>query len=158
MLYIRIMLHRLRVLPGVLHIFDAHGNHLHAFSCLGRADQARADAEGNPQRQPTQPYGDTPTGIYAPARIEPTGAKAEKLGPFWIPLLGTPDGDARCARPGLGVRTGLGIHAGRDNDPRTQAGLLIQTNGCVRVLPESMVRLRDYIGAGQVLVKIEELE
>jgi hypothetical protein len=153
MFQIRIMLSLDRAIPGVLHLFGPQGRYLRSWSCLAKADNERAAAEGNPERHPTLPYGDTPTGTYAPARVQATGAKAAKLGPFWIPLIGTgANDDARCARPGLGVRTGLGIHAGRGNDH------LVPTHGCVRLLQSSMDDLCAYIGTDQVLVKVEALE
>lgn len=144
---ILILLPRDRTRPGVLHLFGADGAQLEAVPCRGKADGARAAKEGNTAREPLKPYGDTPTGKYKRTRPTPTGDKAPKLGPIWIPLVGI-EGDAVLAK--AGGRTGLGIHAGRGNE-------LIATYGCIRVGQNDFDDLVAAIGEDDVDVTIEEL-
>ena len=114
--------------------------------CLGKADNARAMANGNPMRDPTFPWGDAPTGLYASAR--PVWfATRTPLGEAWIPLDGV-QGDALAARHN--GRTGLGIHAGRGS------GRLIPTYGCIRLRARDFYGMIGVIGDQRVDVEIVE--
>lgn len=95
------------------------------FRCLGKADNAAAKRQGNPQRDPLKQYGDTPTGVY----IGTLGVtyKGRTYGEFPVIMLSPVSGDALRAQD-KGGRSGLWIHGG---DPRN--GELRPTHGCVRV-------------------------
>src|SRR3989442_355748 len=54
-----------RARPGKLTLKDDQGHVLAGpFDVLGKADNGRAAQEGNPTRDSTRSYGDTPTGTY----------------------------------------------------------------------------------------------
>ena len=114
--------------------------------CLGKADNARAVANANPTRDPTHPWGDAPTGLYAPARPVWLATRTP-LGEAWIPLDGV-QGDALTARHN--GRTGLGIHAGRG------IGRLVPTYGCIRLRARDFYGILSAIGDRRVDVEIVE--
>lgn len=98
----------------------------------GKADNAEAAAQGNPERDPTQPFGDHPAGVY---RIECFRAsehgQARRFGPGRF-VLEPICGDA--ARADENGRVGLLIHGGSlDRD-----GELRATFGCLRI-PDAIV-------------------
>src|SRR5262245_23174974 len=131
---------------GSIELRDGRGNTVAGpFPCLGLADRSAADAHGNHDRIPTLPYGNTPTGDYSIDRIVDSSA-------------GTRLGDARSqsgylsyGREGVIVMTptsgdalsrpGIWIHSG----DLSGGGELRPTNGCIRVEPGTMTRLRDGI-------------
>lgn len=137
-----------RLEPGLLHLFDHDGVLLHTAACFGKADNTRAAAEGNPDRDPVQPYGDTPAGDYKPSKVERFDPPHQRMGSAFIPLHGA-SGDAMRAQLS---RTGLGIHAGKGD------GALIPTFGCVRVRDRDMGVLAREIGSDPVTVTIEDME
>lgn len=144
-----VLLPRDRAKAGVLTLFDDAGELMFPGApCLGKADNARAAKEGNPLRSPRMPYGDTPAGEYAPARVEIFAAPHARLGRGWIPLHGETGAALAAVRNG---RTGLGIHAGRGD------GALVPTFGCLRVSDSTFDRLVQAIGDDQVRVTIEDM-
>lgn len=133
---------------GWLHVFGADGHHLVEIECRGKADSQKATANGNPGRDPTLPYGDTPSGRFELTEITATGDHAPKLGPLWIPLVGK-DGDAAAAK--MNGREGLGVHGGRGD------GELIATYGCLRLRDRDFALLKSLVGTDQVSVQIEDV-
>ncbi len=90
----------------------------------GKADDTAAALNGNPSRDPTRPYGDTPAGGYQPVAVVVRRQVTPGIGAAWIPMQGA-SGDAwKALQNG---RTGLGIHAGRGD------GDLVATKGCIRL-------------------------
>lgn len=146
--------HADRALPGRAHLIGKRGELVDSFGILGKADNAKAMAKGNPSRDPLRPYGDTPTGVYEPVRLVDFGdaelAKGTAVGSRWFPLVGA-SGDAAVAcgpelMPGVagrivGGRTGLGLHAGRAGDR------LFPTYGCLRLLESDLEDLCTYVGS-----------
>jgi hypothetical protein len=152
---LHVLLPKDRTKMGWFHLYGEDGEHLQAGRALGKADNDRAAKEGNPERITTLPYGDTPAGRFKLTRVHPVSAeKQPRMGVKWLPIEGE-SGDAAVANQ---VRTSLGIHAGRDGDPRTQAGELVPTNGCVRIAPRAAGMLWANIGSSAVLVTVEDLE
>jgi hypothetical protein len=139
-LKIRITLPPDRTLPGRLTYAQI------TVPCLGKADNARAAVHGNPKRNPVHPWGDTPTGRYAPARAV-WFATRTPLGEAWLPLEGV-HGDALTARHN--GRTGLGIHAGRGS------GRLVPTYGCVRLRARDFYAMLSEAGERRIEVEIVE--
>jgi hypothetical protein len=103
-------------------------------ACLGKSDNTRARAAGNPSRDPRNPFGDFPLGTYR-------GVVSSEL---WYPLrsygaeppvmLSPVSGDALEAyRNG---RRGLAIHSGD-----LRKGRLRVTHGCLRVTPGAHAEL-----------------
>jgi hypothetical protein len=118
-------------------------NHvLLSMDCLGKADNQEAARRGNPTRDPTKPFGDTPTGSYHahPFRwpTAPPLADRKKYGPHgWI-AIDPQSGQALTAK--INGRHGLLIHSGE-----LRAGNLRPTFGCVRVTDEAMKKLLDLV-------------
>lgn len=119
-----------RAYQGYFVATDAAGKLLTSGRCLGKADNQRAKKEGNPDRDQRKPYGDTPTGTYAPTRAVMYALESPKYGKGHIILDGL-TGNAKAAVEG--GRTGILIHAGRDFTD----GRLVPTYGCLRVSPKS---------------------
>lgn len=125
---------------------------LYNIPCRGKADNERAAREGNPSRDPTRPYGDTPSGTYDPERIVQFDPPHHRLGRWFLPLRGAgggASGDALLADER--GRTGLGIHAGRGD------GRLITTYGCLRLHDRDMAEIAAIVGAELVTVTIEDI-
>lgn len=106
---------------------------------LGKADNARALLAGNPQRDPSLPFGDTPTGRYAVPRAVATGAgtpySSNSYGSNGALVLDPVDGQAMDAK-GNG-RVGLLIHGGTlGTGSRLRA-----THGCLRLSDGDMAIL-----------------
>ena len=61
------------------------------FPVLGKADNSKAASSGNPNRDPTRPWGDTPEGTYSVPRIVDTGLgtiySAGSYGPDYAVVL-----------------------------------------------------------------------
>jgi hypothetical protein len=136
-----------RRLAGEYRLFNAAGNVVHAGACLGKADNLRAAQEGNPSRDPIEPYGDTPLGGYVPAKVSRFDPPHHRMGAVAIPLEGA-DGDALQARV-RGKRAGLFIHAGRGD------GRLVPTFGCLRLRDQDMAAVARIIGDDLVEVIVE---
>lgn len=146
-LKIHITLPRDRRKPGIFRLLDMSDRVLFDAPCLGKADNARAAREGNPTRDPKRPYGDTPTGDYAPARVWRLDPPHRVMGPLVIELEGA-SGDALQAR--INGRRGLAIHGGR-GDAR-----LVATLGCIRLRDKSMAEVARLCGDATLHICIEE--
>ena len=142
-----IVLPRNRVQPGILSVFNIDGL-AHTCACKGKADNGKARREGNARRDPARPWGDTPTGDYAPTQIDLFDEHHRSMGRGWIPMEGA-DGQALQAR--INGRTGLAIHAGRGDEK------IVVTYGCVRVLDKDFDRLVQLIGTDVVEIFIREI-
>ena len=99
--HVRIMLPLDRTQSGHLHLFATTGGFITSMECLGKADNAKAAAKGNPSRVTTEPFGDAPSGTFSVTQLVETGnpelAKNTGLGTHWIPLDPT-GGDAGTAK------------------------------------------------------------
>ena len=118
----------------------------HEAPCLGKADNAKAKANDNSTRNSLYPWGDTPTGIYAPTHPVWLDKKTQ-LGEAWIPIIGISGDALRAVKNG---RTGLGIHAGRGSDK------LKPTYGCLRMLAKDFYRMIAYINEDPIDLEITE--
>ncbi|MEO8028214.1 MAG: hypothetical protein ABI823_17150 [Bryobacteraceae bacterium] len=129
---------------GRISLRDANGALWGPAACYGKADAQSASAHGNPQRDPLQPFGDTPLGSYACAIGRPavTPRISRSYGPNGYVVLRAVSGPAKTAEQN--GRFGLLIHGGDLN----AAGKLRPTFGCVRVGNEDLKAL---------LAKIEPL-
>lgn len=134
--------------PGTLRLLEeSTGVELLACPCLGKADGQAAAAAGNPSRDPTKAEGDTPTGVYAAAKllpIAPSDPNHDHMGDWFLPLIGI-SGDAMRAKNN--GRHGLAIHAGRGDDR------LVPTHGCLRIRTLDMTALKDAL-AGRAVDEI----
>ncbi len=115
------------------------------FDCLCKADNQAAAARGNPQRDPTKSYGDTPTGRYRGYvnQLQRTPINDRTYGPQSVITLDPVSGQAKVAKEN--GRFGLLIHGGDLN----AAGKLRPTFGCVRVSNASMQALLRALPAGE---------
>lgn len=132
-----------RRLYGRLTLLSPGGSVLFHVVCLGKADNRRAELEGNPNRSPVLPYGDTPAGTYAAARVRRFDPPHKRLGAYAIPLIGIGGQALEAMRDGgdeKPPRTELYIHGGRGNEK------LIVTYGCLRVSDDDMAKLVAKIG------------
>lgn len=137
---------------GVLSIMDGD-TAVYRCPCLGKSDNATAARKGNPKRDPTFPYGDTPLGKYEVTFIWRRASYHRTLGWYGIPLdpINTPDGgDAYTAEQN--GRTALVIHGGRSQ--RSGNGNLIPTFGCIRVFDDHMDDIARVLGKSRVPVEI----
>ncbi len=128
------------------------GNHLLLTGpARGKADSKRAIEAGNPTRDPTRPYGDTPSGTFFETGVVTFATPHRRLGTGWLQLRGK-SGDALQAM--TNGRTGLGIHAGREGDK------LWATYGCVRLLTDDYDALAQHLydRGNRVSVKIVDVE
>lgn len=109
------------------------------FDAYGRSDTKIATAHGNPSRDPTMPYGDTPTGSYsvpsAMATGDSTSYRGHSYGPNGALVLKPESGDALTAASN--GRVGLLVHGG---DPGN-GGKLRATHGCLRLSNSDMASL-----------------
>lgn len=130
---------------GLIRVEEPGGKELFASLCRGKADGQNAAKHGNPDRDPTLPWGDTPTGDYLQTRLiefaEPT-----QLGDAWVPIEGVSGAAAAAKQNG---RTGLGIHAGR-------GAKLMATYGCVRLRQSDFDRFADVVGDNRLAVRVQE--
>ncbi len=136
-----------RAQPGSLNLVDIEPTVLFSCDCLGKADGQRALAEGNRQRDPLKPYGDTPTGEYAAARVRTHEPPHPRMGPLSIALIGIA-GDAVRAKQD---RVGLAIHAGRGD------GHLIPTYGCIRLRDRDLADLAAVMAGRAAEIFIAEI-
>ncbi|MBS1825574.1 MAG: L,D-transpeptidase [Acidobacteria bacterium] len=132
---IQVQLPRDRRQFGSLSVMDSAGADLAGpFEVFGKADNAAAAARGNPTRDPTRSFGDTPTGRYRGFinKLERTPANERMYGPQGVITLDPLSGQAKVAKEN--GRFGLLIHGGALN----AAGRLRPTFGCLRLANESM--------------------
>lgn len=148
-MHLDIVLTSNRRYAGFFTLIDSEGVLVLAGRALGKADNGRAATEGNPTRQSTLPYGDTPTGDYKPAHVVKIDPPHRRVGKHWIPISGK-SGDALQAL--VEGRKGLGIHAGRlDTD-----GRLVPTYGCVRMSDRDFDQLVLALGDSEVSITVSE--
>jgi hypothetical protein len=118
------------------------------FPILGKADNARARATGNPTRDPTKLYGDTPTGAY----LAKFGARASPIatyGPHPVFILDPQSGEAKEAKDN--GRAGLWGHGGNT----AYNGLLRPTYGCLRTYNHDQEKLWQLQGSEEFLVEVQ---
>jgi hypothetical protein len=138
-----------RNVDGSIRLEDDTGHVLAGpFPAKGKADQKTASDPSkrkvvadrslspNPQRDPTQSYGDTPLGTYRLKGVRVTGSgtkySADSYGTEGLIALEPTSGQALEAKNN--GRVGLAIHGGK---PSVSGGLR-PTNGCIRVSNENM--------------------
>ncbi len=127
-----------RNIPGVLRIVDERAVTAFSCPCLGKADNARARAEGNPTRDPLRRFGDTPLGLWR-ARIGRKMADTRTYGVHRVVTLQGLGGDAlRACQNG---RSGIWLHGGVLNMRR----LLRPTFGCLRVADDHMAAILEIL-------------
>lgn len=136
-----------RTRPGTLDLIVEGLVALRSIPCLGKADNARAAAAKNRDRNPLLPYGDTPLGVYRAVPVVTHQPPHKRMGRWSIALLGV-GGPARDA---MVLRSGLAIHAGRGNDR------LVPTFGCVRLLDRDMAMLAQKLAGRAARIEITEL-
>lgn len=139
-LVIKVQLPTNRWQAGLLQLERVTGETLlQDINVYGKADNSRAAAEGNPNRDTTLPYGDTPEGTYSAPRAVATGDgtaySAYSYGPNGAIVLAPESGDAMAAKEN--GRVGLLIHGGDLNSQ----GKLRATHGCLRLSNEDMSKL-----------------
>jgi hypothetical protein len=109
------------------------------FWVYGRSDSSMANKHGNPSRDPTRPYGNTPTGSYSVPRATATGDgtsyKRHSYGPGGALVLQPTAGQALDAANN--GRVGLLIHGG----DLGSGGKLRATHGCLRLSDTDMAAL-----------------
>lgn len=104
--------------------------------CLGKADNAKAKASGNPDRNPLKQFGDTPTGTWK-VRVGVGQTDIATYGPLAPFTLWPSGGQALASHAPSNRRTGIWIHGGALN----KAGGLRPTYGCIRVHDATMEAL-----------------
>jgi hypothetical protein len=135
-----------RWLPGFLVLMNAEETQLlYDIPCRGKADGGNARKNNNPERDPTRPWGDLPSGLYEEVTVSRFKPERKTFGPTAILLNGI-TGDARKARD-YG-RTGIAIHANRGNDR------LMATYGCLRLFDRDMDLICTTIGYERVTVTV----
>lgn len=139
-LKIRVELSSDRNQTGTLKLLNASGGSLTGpLSVYGRSDSTMASNHGNPSRDPTKLYGDTPTGTYtiplAVATGNSTSYNNHSYGPNGALVLKPESGQAATAA--TNGRKGLLIHGG---DPGA-GGKLRATHGCLRLSNADMAKL-----------------
>lgn len=143
---IRVSLPAERTRYGNLLVSDDAGTTLAGpFDCYGKADNLSAKAKGNPTRDPTKSFGDTPTGKYRGFinDIARTPSNDKTYGPQAVITLDPQSGQAKVAKEN--GRFGLLIHGGDLN----AAGRLRPTFGCVRVANGDMKAILAAIPKGE---------
>jgi len=143
---LRVSLPRDRRQSGDFELLDAAGNKVLVGGCLGKADNEQAIKAGNAARDPIRPYGDTPSGLYRPARVLHLVPRHQRMGDYAIPMIGA----AGQALGAMAARTGLYVHAGR-GDAR-----LVPTYGCLRLLDRDMLAIQRRVGDSLITVEIAE--
>ncbi len=112
------------------------------FTCFGKADNAMAARHGNPRRDTTRRFGDTPSGEYRARFVHTPQRDTNTYGVNGYIMMEPIGGDALVAR--RNGRSGLWIHGGS-----VRNGRLRPTFGCVRVFDSDMAVLlsmsRQYI-------------
>ena len=145
---ITVTLPHLRALPGRLNLNDFE------CICLGKADNDAASAHGNPSRDPTRAFGDTPCGTYGIA-VGTVEQPEHAYGPHpvihIVPLTG--DGIERARNERMQpYQLGLLIHSG----PLNAAGQLRPTHGCLRVHDDDQAKLVEMLAGQQATLEVIE--
>lgn len=150
---IRIQLRKDRRIEGRLIVLETGA----FFRCLGKSDQASADAAGNPLRDPLKKMGDLPTGSYIATRIGPAGATDADIrsyGPGARWALRPISGDALQAwKDG---RDGIEIHGGDVGAPMPPNALR-PTHGCCRIDNTTVNTLAAMPGSDSFPVEVVEV-
>ncbi|HEY9081326.1 L,D-transpeptidase [Magnetovibrio sp.] len=134
--------------PGFIRVFDPRGAQvLYDIPCRGKAANKDAALYDNPHRDPTKPYGDTPSGLYRPARVSAFPSKHRTFGHYAILLEGQTGDALKAMQNG---RTGLAIHGNRGDEH------LMATYGCIRVFDRDMALLNATID-GPVVVEVFDI-
>jgi hypothetical protein len=124
---------------GTLRLYKQGVSIAGPFRAFGRSDTQKATTHQNPTRDPTRPYGDTPTGTYDVPRAVTTGEGTSysnhSYGPNGALVLKPTSGQAATAA--ANGRIGLFVHGG---DPG-QGGKLRATHGCIRLSNADMAAL-----------------
>jgi hypothetical protein len=129
---------------GALSLVDDQGSVIcGGFAASGRSTRKLSERHGNPLRDPTKIYGDTPTGVYRVVRLiasvpDPDGAH-ERFGPHGVVVLEAVSGDAALAD--ANGRFQLWIHGGAT----TADGALRSTAGAIRLKNEAMAELVSHL-------------
>lgn len=141
-----------------------------------RASYDDAEANGNPEADPTRPYGHLPRGVFkvgAPVWYEkqdggytipskkfgPVFIPSNKFGPVFIPLLPVPANEYTMDAAWFAYdafhfdpkRSGLGLHGG----PLDSEGRLRPTYGCCRMYDDDVVQVARWVG--RVLPTVDDL-
>lgn len=150
MFTLTVFLPKNRWLPGIARLQAPDGARLLGdMPCRGKADNARAAKAHNADRDPTRPWGDTPSGTYRPSSMTRFRSSHRTLGPLAILIEGE-TGDALAAKQK--GRTGLAVHGGRGDDK------LMATYGCVRMFDRDMLALSEAIGSDPVQVIVIDVD
>lgn len=120
------------------------------FPCLGKADNKKARANGNSDRDPRKPWGDAPAGEWPETQVYWSDHMTE-LGEAAIPLLLADVGGVQAIGARAAGRHGLFIHAGRGSKD------LVPTYGCIRMLAKDFYALVIALGDKAVSVTVEEM-
>jgi hypothetical protein len=141
-----------RALAGVADLRSPAGDLLiAALPVLGKADNARAVAKANPQRDPLRVGGDTPTGAYAPARLIRQAGYTNTYGRYKLSLIGV-RGDALTAMQNK--RSHLLLHGGH----KTKSGKLMPTFGCLRMTDSELAALAAVVKECLIQVLVTEVQ
>lgn len=135
---------------GEAHLFAPDGGPVLAhMPCYGKADNKRAAEALNPTRDQTRPWGDTPSGTYAPTRVLRFNPPHRTFGRYAILLEGV-SGQALAAK--ANGRTDLAVHGGRGD------AKLMATYGCLRLFDRDIEAIAKAVGDDLVAVEIHEKE
>lgn len=139
-----------RRLPGFLRVWNENSHHrLYDIPCRGKADNARAAAKGNPERDPALPWGDLPSGVYKLTRVTRYDPPHRTFGATAILLDGLTGDAFSAAKNG---RTGLAIHGGRGSDR------LMATYGCLRLFDRDMELLTGFFGNALIHLEVMDVD
>lgn len=138
-----------RSLPGKAYLrYD--GNENLQIPILGKADNVKARNMGNPARDPTRLFGDTPTGLYE-ACFDKVFSPVATYGPYPVITMDPISGDALIAKQN--GRAGLWVHGGNT----TLRGLLRPTFGSLRTYNQDQEKLWQILGKEKFLVEVLEV-
>lgn len=118
--------------PGTLLVKDDDGHLIHQCSVLGKADGQKATDNGNPNRNPLLPFGDTPAGVWACHKGAIT-APSSTYGKWPVIHLAPVSGNALKAS----TRSGIWLHGGAAGTAAVY-GFLRPTFGCLRIADDDM--------------------
>lgn len=150
---IEIILKANRAYPGQLRLVGNDERAIVQGLCMGLADRAQAEKQGNPQRDPVKAWGNTPTGEYTGRLLGYVPKPARSYGVEEPVTLEPTSGQALLAKQN--GRAGLWIHSG----DLTTGGFLRPTFGCIRITPAThaaLVQALKAAGAETTPVEITE--